>query len=184
MEHLSTRQVYVMQPDGDGHFGKSAMRALRDELRCHHTGKTHSISSRLVELVYRAAHHFDNARVLVVAGYRAPRVARAKGNARSHHREGIACDFRLDGVPVPRLRDWLRAEFAGMGVGIGWYPNSGFVHLDVNRKKDGYWIDYSGPGERARYQMDSPDRSSEDLDDELPPHAPPTEVAGVEDPGL
>ena len=30
-------------------------------------------------------------------------------------------------------------------------PNSGFIHVDVGRQKDAFWIDYSGPGEKARY---------------------------------
>ena len=47
------------------------------------------------------------------------------------------------------LRDYLRGAFAH--VGVGYYPNSDFVHLDVRQKQSAFWIDYSGPGERARY---------------------------------
>jgi len=35
-------------------------------------------------------------------------------------------------------------------VGVGYYPNSVFIHLD-SRDRDGYWIDYSRPGEKAIY---------------------------------
>jgi hypothetical protein len=35
-------------------------------------------------------------------------------------------------------------------VGVGYYPNSVFVHLDV-RETSGYWVDYSRPGEKAIY---------------------------------
>jgi len=35
-------------------------------------------------------------------------------------------------------------------VGVGYYPNSSFVHLDV-RDVPTYWIDYSGPGQAPRY---------------------------------
>src|SRR5262249_36429710 len=39
-------------------------------------------------------------------------------------------------------------------VGVGYYPNSDFVHLDVRPagKKSAYWVDYSAPGQRAIYR--------------------------------
>ena len=72
-----------------------------------------------------------------------------KGNPRSPHKRGVACDFRIEGVALPVLRDYLRNTFHG--VGVGYYPISNFVHLDVGRKQDAFWIDYSGPGETPRY---------------------------------
>jgi hypothetical protein len=35
-------------------------------------------------------------------------------------------------------------------VGAGYYPNSVFIHMDT-RETSGYWIDYSGPGEKPIY---------------------------------
>ncbi|HEY0711832.1 MAG TPA: hypothetical protein VGF45_04105, partial [Polyangia bacterium] len=35
--------------------------------------------------------------------------------------------------------------------GVGYYPNSSFVHLDIRRGASAFWIDYSGPGENAIY---------------------------------
>jgi hypothetical protein len=35
-------------------------------------------------------------------------------------------------------------------VGVGFYPNSLFVHFDV-REKNAYWIDLSSPGRRPSY---------------------------------
>ena len=35
-------------------------------------------------------------------------------------------------------------------VGVGYYPNSVFVHVDT-RDKRAFWIDYSKPGEKAIY---------------------------------
>ena len=42
-------------------------------------------------------------------------------------------------------------------VGVGYYPNSSFVHLDVRKDRSAFWIDYSGPGERAVYSA-TPDQ--------------------------
>jgi hypothetical protein len=107
------------------------------------------MAKRLAELLYQTAEHFEYKKILVVAGYRAPRVAREKGNPKSPHKKGVACDFRVDGVENTQLRDFVRAAFDK--VGVGYYPNSDFVHLDVGRKLSAFWIDYSKPGERAKY---------------------------------
>jgi hypothetical protein len=106
------------------------------------------MAPRLAQVIYQTAAHFEFHRVLVVAGYRAPRIAKEKGNPKSPHKQGVACDFRVDGVANTELRDYLRTV---PRVGVGYYPNSEFVHLDVNRKVSAFWIDYSGPGERAKY---------------------------------
>jgi hypothetical protein len=63
--------------------------------------------------------------------------------------QGLACDFRINGVRNNELRDYLRRDFEK--VGVGYYPNSSFVHLDVRKDRSAFWIDYSGPGERAIY---------------------------------
>jgi hypothetical protein len=63
--------------------------------------------------------------------------------------KGLACDFRVEGVKTAELRDYLRRTFEK--VGVGYYPNSSFVHLDVRKDRSAFWIDYSGPGERAAY---------------------------------
>jgi hypothetical protein len=45
------------------------------------------------------------------------------------------------------LRDFLRTQAR---VGVGYYPNSSFVHLDV-RKQSAYWVDHAGPGQPPSY---------------------------------
>jgi uncharacterized protein YcbK (DUF882 family) len=158
--HLNTHETFLLRPDPGGRLDGKRLRGLRHFLRCHHTGREHPMAPRLAQLLYATAHHFEDRPVAVIAGYRAPRVARDKGNPRSPHRQGLACDFRIDGVANTELRDYLRRSFHG--VGVGYYPNSGFVHLDVGRRHDAFWIDYSGPGEPARYSPDpEADRSSE-----------------------
>ena len=103
--------------------------------------------------MYETARHFAFRRVVVVAGYRAPRIAKEKGNPKSPHRKGLACDFRIDGVDNGELRDFVRSAFKR--VGVGFYPNSGFVHLDVRQAGSYFWVDYSGPGQKAQYAKDA-----------------------------
>jgi uncharacterized protein YcbK (DUF882 family) len=115
-------------------------------LRCHHTEAKHAMNPRLMRLLYQTGRHWPGRRLEVVSGYRAPSVAK---NPRSPHMKGLACDFRVDGIKTAELRDYLRKTFDK--VGVGYYPNSTFVHLDVRKDRSAFWIDYSGPGERAVY---------------------------------
>ena len=50
-------------------------------------------------------------------------------------------------MPLEALRDYCKSHD---GVGVGYYPNSGFIHLDV-RERWTYWVDESGRGEPPRY---------------------------------
>ena len=115
-------------------------------LRCHHTNTQHAMNPRLVRVLYQVGRHFPGRKVEVVSGYRHPSVAK---NPRSPHMKGLACDFRIAGVKNADLRDYLRRGFEK--VGVGYYPNSSFVHLDVRKDHSAFWIDYSGPGERSVY---------------------------------
>jgi len=115
-------------------------------LRCHYTNVQHAMNPRLTTLLYQTGRHWPGHRLEVVSGYRHPNVAK---NPRSPHMKGLACDFRVVGVSNTQLRDYLRQTFTK--VGVGYYPNSSFVHLDVRKDRSAFWIDYSGPGERALY---------------------------------
>ena len=168
---LNTHEDFSLRPDPVGRFGKKQLKGWNHFLRCHHTGRVHAMAPRLASLLYETAKHYEFKKLLVVAGYRAPRIARKKGNPKSPHKQGLACDFRVEGVANTELRDFLREHFAR--VGVGYYPNSDFVHLDVRQKQSAFWIDYSGPGERARYSRDPEGDLQDERDDA-------TAVAGEE----
>jgi hypothetical protein len=95
----------------------------------------------LIERLSKVADHFPGKTLEVVSGHR----PEARFTSRHHH--GRALDFRVRGVTRERLRDFLRSFEA---TGVGYYPNSSFVHMDVRDDK-GYWVDRSGPGEAADY---------------------------------
>ncbi|HEX9102230.1 MAG TPA: DUF882 domain-containing protein [Polyangia bacterium] len=183
---LNTRETFKLRPDPKGRLTSKQLHGWNRFLRCHHTGRVHQMSTRLAQLIYEVDKHFGFKRILVVAGYRAPRVAREKGNPKSPHKKGVACDFRIEGVPNTELRDYERTL---PKVGVGYYPNSEFVHLDVDplrSKHSAFWIDYSRPGERARYsknpagdlEAEKSDTPSDlDEDNELAPLPPMNSMA-------
>ena len=72
----------------------------------------------------------------MISGYRSPATnamlaARSGGvGKRSFHMRGMAIDVSLPGHSVADLR---RAALALRAGGVGYYPRSGFVHVDVGR---------------------------------------------------
>lgn len=102
-----------------------------------------AIHPRLVQLLAAVVEHFPGHAVEIVSGYR-------PGDGASRHAHARAIDFRLQGVRNETLRDFARTL---PDAGVGYYPNSVFIHLDVRDHDDGrvFWTDYSGPGETPRY---------------------------------
>lgn len=107
------------------------------------TGKQVSVDERLIRLLARVSDTFGGRSIRVVSGYRELSHAR-----HSKHKSGHALDFSIPGIPNEALRDYLRTF---SNVGVGYYPNSTHVHLDV-REGSGYWIDYSRPGQHPAYR--------------------------------
>jgi hypothetical protein len=123
----------------DGGFSTSDLERAAAAFSQQSPGKVHPLAPRLLDLVYRSVRRFDGGIVRVVSGYRRDR-------AGSRHTQGRAVDMRIDGIAADRLAAYLR-ELGFVGVGL--YPKSGFVHLDV-RDASYFWIDDSAPGEPSR----------------------------------
>jgi uncharacterized protein YcbK (DUF882 family) len=108
-------------------------------LREPSSGNAHPVEPRLVDLVYRIQLEFSAPEIRVISGYRTPH-----GRNASNHGHGRAID-----IVVPGAADADVAKFAReLGfVGVGIYPTSGFVHVDV-RDRSYFWVDSSAPGRR------------------------------------
>lgn len=118
-----------------------ATHAFRRVLYSWRTGGERDIDPRLVRLLTEVSDKFGGRPLKVASGFRENSYARE-----SKHKLGRACDFSIEGVP----NDVLYAYLSTLeGVGVGFYPNSSFVHLDV-RPKTTHWTDYSEPGEPPR----------------------------------
>jgi hypothetical protein len=102
--------------------------------RDHWTNQTTKMDPRLFETVVRAAEKFHARYVEIVSGFRAPKyqlMLRKKGHEvarESQHPRGTAVDFRVAGVPTKILLRYIRSLKLG---GVGYYPESKFVHADV-----------------------------------------------------
>lgn len=148
---LNTRErAQVRLYDNAGRLRTQALDEINRLLRDQRADLARPIHPRTVAMLYIVGQYYD-AEVEVVSGYR---LGGVNASETSRHASGEACDFRIDGVGVRTLARFLESEFAN--VGVGYYPTSGFVHLD-NRQVTYYWVDYSGPGERSRERSRSVD---------------------------
>ena len=122
-----------------------AAKRRRPEYLSEHVMRVHS---DLLTRLQKVALRFPGKTIEIVSGHRPD----ARDTSRHHH--GRALDIRVEGVSREALRDFLRSID---DTGVGYYPNSYFVHMDV-REKRGYWVDRSGPGETADYGQWPPTR--------------------------
>lgn len=95
----------------------------------------------LLERLTRIADAFPGRTIEIQSGYR----PEAPASSRHHHARAL--DLMVIGVPREEVRDLARSFDE---TGVGWYPNSTFVHVDV-REESEYWVDESRPGEAPRY---------------------------------
>jgi uncharacterized protein YcbK (DUF882 family) len=138
-----TRRVQLV--DVRGRVRRPALRALGLLMRPRDSRRLKQPHPRLARLLARVSDHFGGRPIHIVSGYR-----KAGGNTRatSRHVAAQAIDFRIPGVALESLRDYCaRLDH----VGVGYYPRSNFVHLDV-RRSNARWTDLAGPGEVARIQ--------------------------------
>ncbi|HEY4016665.1 MAG TPA: DUF882 domain-containing protein [Polyangiaceae bacterium] len=128
----------------DGHAAPAAIERLSELTGARGPVK---LDTRLVEQLEAAVEHFRSdsapARVTLISGYR----PKSTG---SYHAKGRALDFKIQGVENEALVAFCKT-FAD--TGCGYYPNSGFVHMDVREPGAGHvaWTDVSRPGEAPHY---------------------------------
>lgn len=110
-------------------------------LRDPSAGNEHPVEPRLLDAIYRLQRKFGAQEVRVISAYRTPR---ASGG--SNHGKGRAIDLVIPGATDEAVATFAR-DMGFMGVGV--YPVSGFVHLDV-RDRSYFWLDSSAPGKKNR----------------------------------
>jgi uncharacterized protein YcbK (DUF882 family) len=138
------RTERVRLVDRRGVARRQALRDLAILMAPRHDGARKEPHPRLVRLLARISDHFGGRALEIVSGVRPP-----GGYTRreSRHVAGEAMDFRVRGVPNTDLRDFCRTFDH---VGVGYYPNSLFIHLDV-RRDSAHWVDLSRPGDAPEY---------------------------------
>jgi uncharacterized protein YcbK (DUF882 family) len=144
---VNHREMLVVDPiDEEGRVSPKALALFEELLRSARTDDTHAIDPMLVRLLHAVALAHDGV-LMITSGYREP----GHGTKpTSQHTMGKAADVRHPYLPAKSIVDFAREWGAG---GVGYYPKSGFVHLDV-REVPYYWVDTSGKGEKGQAVAD------------------------------
>ena len=111
----------------------SAIADLVHLLRDQHSGAEIAIDIGVVDFLAAVMDAVGAARATVLSAYRTVETNRMLARTtfgvaeNSQHLYGRALDVNLG----PRLEDAMRAARAMRRGGVGWYPNSGFFHIDT-----------------------------------------------------
>jgi uncharacterized protein YcbK (DUF882 family) len=135
--HLHTGEALDVVYWEKGAYVPDALAAVNHVLRDWRTDTVHEIDPRLLDLLVALQGRLDKTeRYAVICGYRSPATnamlheRSAEVATHSRHMVGQAIDIRLPGVELANLRE---AALALAGGGVGYYPASDFVHVDVGR---------------------------------------------------
>jgi len=125
----------------EGNYVDGSLRQISYILRDPRSDEVHDIHTRLLDLLFSVRKEIEtNEPFHVISGYRSARTnallrAHSTGVAEnSLHLVGQAIDIRLPGRETRILQ---KAAIALKGGGVGYYPKSDFVHVDIGRVR--YW---------------------------------------------
>jgi len=125
----------------DGAYKRDALNKLNHFLRDSKTADQTEMDPLLFDVLWHTMQLTGyGGTVEVLSAFRSPETnawlaSVSRGVARdSQHMNGNAMDIRFPGVPVFKIRQAARSLQMG---GVGFYPRSGFVHLDTGPVR--YW---------------------------------------------
>ena len=134
----SLRAVYFE----NGRYLPDAMSELMKAMRDWRSGEEHLMDPRLFDVMHALRGRLETSQPFqIISGYRSKATndmmhERSSGVAKnSQHTEGKASDVRLEGVSLFNIR---RAALDLGAGGVGFYPISNFVHVDVGPVRQ--WI--------------------------------------------
>ncbi|MFI5305488.1 MAG: YcbK family protein [Nitrospiria bacterium] len=127
-------RLQVNYRDSNGNYNEESLKELNYFLRCHYTQKIITIDIRVIEFLNLVHKNIGGKEEIeVISGYRSPEynnllIKEGRGAAKhSLHLQGKAIDIRMPKVELSRIRDIaLNLQYGG----VGYYPDSGFIHLD------------------------------------------------------
>ena len=139
--NVNTDEALSVTYWANGAYRRDALDKLNNFLRDSREGGTTEMDPQVFDVLWHTQMHvgFSGA-VEVLSAYRSPTsnawlASVSRGVASdSQHMNGNALDIRMPGVPVFQIRQVARS--LGMG-GVGFYPHSGFVHIDTGPVR--YW---------------------------------------------
>ena len=141
MTNVNTGESISVTYWSSGTYHRDALDKLNHFLRDTRTGEQTEMDPKLFDVLWSTLQITGfGGTVEVLSGFRSPEsnawlASVSSGVARdSQHMNGNAMDIRFPGVPVFKIRQAARSLQMG---GVGFYPRSGFVHIDTGDIR--YW---------------------------------------------
>jgi uncharacterized protein YcbK (DUF882 family) len=136
-KHLHTGETLDVAYWENGAYVPDALGAVNHVLRDWRSNQVHVIEPKLLDLLTALQTKVGKCeRFDVICGYRSPgtnaMLHERSSEVATHslHMVGQAIDIHMPGVELANLRD--AAMSLGLG-GVGYYPESDFVHVDIGR---------------------------------------------------
>lgn len=133
--HTHTGETLQATYWAEGQYLKEELQGINAILRDHRTDEVYAMDRDLLDLLFVLQAKVKNSGAFhIISGYRSPATnamlnQKSSGVAkRSYHMQGKAIDIRLPGCDLTRLH---RAALAVKAGGVGAYPASDFIHVDV-----------------------------------------------------
>lgn len=121
----------------DGDYLPQGLAEINHILRDYRNNQISPIAPPLLDLLHELRGTLRTKKPFqIISGYRSPATnamlrSHSRGVAKhSQHLLGKAVDLRVEGIG---LNDVRRAAISLRGGGVGYYPKSNFVHVDVDR---------------------------------------------------
>ncbi len=121
----------------DGSYVPGSLAEINYLLRDFRNDEVKAIHPDLLDLLHAITNRLGTSKpIQLISGYRSPATnamlhARSDGVAvHSLHMDGMASDIR---IPGHDLRELHQVALSLRGGGVGYYPKSDFVHVDVGR---------------------------------------------------
>jgi uncharacterized protein YcbK (DUF882 family) len=108
----------------DGTMDDETAAQVKHLFRCRQTNRERKIARRTLAMIADIAEKYEGKTIEFVSAYRVQRGE----SLTSPHRDARAIDFRIRGIQLREIRDYLWRKYTE--VGIGWYPSEQFIHMD------------------------------------------------------
>lgn len=121
----------------EGEYQQDGLAEINHLLRDHRSGEHTDMDPQLLNLMFLLHEKAQSKRAFhIISGYRSPasnemlRKSSTGVAQKSLHTLGMAVDLRLPGTKLEDLRDMA---ISLQGGGVGFYPESDFIHIDTGR---------------------------------------------------
>ncbi|CAN5571072.1 hypothetical protein BH11MYX1_BH11MYX1_33270 [soil metagenome] len=137
----------------DGAVDDATKTVVKRLFRCRRTFRQKMMAQQTLAMLADVSDHYPGKVIEYVSAYRTG----GAESSTSPHRAGTALDFRIRGVQLRDIRDYLWKTYSD--VGVGWYPEEQFVHIDTRPQiHDTAWTFVKGNNHYHPYWAESAKR--------------------------